>query len=352
MSIFCGDPLIGTARPAVNFACGHSERRPGPDQGFVTSKGRIALGMPDDPAAFCGTDVEAARKCIEETPFYYEMLSAELRSDRGLADIAVRACGEVLKFASEELQADLDLAILAVREPSRPLLPHMTSPAHLCNPRVCETLFPNALRWNDEWLLQKCGADTSEPRATHIPTRRCFPLRSRAILGIAPPPRLSVTTETTMNAQPIALSVDVHPQYGEDEWQILVEHIFGFDKQCKAFEIHLDSLGDIAHDGRHLAMARTTVAFAGKRAVWNRFLFDVAIEDTEITMTMCPCANKATDLCVLQRDFGFAPNYSVHIPLYETLGNRLQSELLFRRRLRLCNADVHAPFTHKQMSNC
>ena len=336
---------------------GASERQPGPEQGFITSSGRIALGMPRDLAAFRGTDAEAARKCIEETPYYYEMLSPELRGDRGLADIAVRMCGEVLKFASEELQADLDLAILAVREPSRPLLPHMASPAHLCNPRACETLFPNALRWNDEWLLQReagagAGAGAAEPRATHIPTRRCFPLRSRAILGIAPPPRLSVTTETTLNAQPVALSVDVHPQYGEDEWQILVEHMFDFDKRCKAFEIHLDSLGDIVHDGRHLTMARTTVTFVGRRAVRDRFLFDVAIEDTEMTMTMCPCLSTSVDLCVLERDFGFAPSRSVRVPLHETLGNRLQSELLFRRRLRLGSSNIHPFFAHKETSQC
>lgn len=339
---------------------------------------------------------------MEAAPYYYEYLTSALRRDRDVTETAVRRCGEVLKFAPRHLQADLELAMLAAHEPTRPMRPHMTSPAHLYDPDACARLFPHAVRWNDEWLVEQrragrtgsvpprtapgvetkvkgqdgqTGVRTREERqeragctapedghvwcATHIPTRRCFAYQTRALLGIAPPPPLSVTTQTTLQGHPVTLSIDVDPNHGWDEWHILVEHTLTFDKLCRGFQILFDARGSIRYDGRRLTMARMAVSLlpldeervAQKQEETERdeqcerqHTFQIEIEDTRLTMEMLPVPSptmqEGKDLGVFKQDFGVVPHRSVSMPLYLTLGNRVQAELLFRRRLQLaCTTD-------------
>ena len=62
--------------------------------------------------------------------------------------------------------------------------------------------------------------------------------------------------------------------------------------------------------------------------------FEVLVQDTKITMTLDqPSLNKGK--LSLTEMFGFHIGEPVVIPLHATLGNRLQTEMLFRHRLRL-----------------
>ena len=164
---------------------------------------RIPLHLRSDPAL--------QRAAVQSSPSALEFADA-LQSDYEVVRSCVERQGDTLQYASDELQADLDLARVATNASVAPLKPYDTSHILLSSPAACEAIFPDAERVDDEWIVHNKGKVADgiiHSSLTHIASKRYFIPAFDHMRGLAPPPGFSEIVKTSIGTGKVQLTVKI-----------------------------------------------------------------------------------------------------------------------------------------------
>lgn len=288
------------------------------------------------------SDYETVRSCVEKRGWIFQHASPELRSRRDLVMLAIATYGEALQYASEELQADQELALIAAREASGPLQPYHTSSVLLHNAKVVALLFPNATPVEDDWLVLELpgNAYTIDSTATHIPTKRWFiGGKDEMVPGLAPPPTISTTLETTLGSRSAQLTIKVGALSPDDDENCFNVSTNGYRRSHFSLAF-LGVLGNgkMKIQGEKMCIPSFTVTlyyFEEDEPCNEEAYFDLTLEPSKLTMTLTSFrASEYEDqiATLWEEEGGFRLQEPLELQVPESLGRRLQSEAFFLHR--------------------